>query len=613
MPGYNIQSLFRVLPQHTVALTCAKALELPQNGFLRGNQDWVEQAISYAYSRNIPWTVLTNFRQLWLFTGDVEVRRFITLDAENYLRDFEMLWLLGRDSIERGALDEEAEKLGVQPPKIAVEERLFAQLSVWREKLFKQIHLYKPELSFTLVDETIQRLFNRLIFIRTCEDRHIEDPAIMPLLRAQRERRSGGNLARGLHRAFRNFDGYYDSDLFARHILDDLHVDDEVLSEIIEGLHKVPGGLARYDFSVIDADILGRVYEQYLGRVAQIVTSRRREMQLRLERGVTPEAAIEEVIEVVERPQRRKSQGIYYTPRWVVDYIVRETVGKFTEEHSDNPEAIHELTVLDMACGSGSFLIRAYDELLAWHAENFGRVEGDIDPHERALILRNHVFGVDLDPQAVEIARLNLLLRALAQRELLPSLADNIRVGNSLISGGAAELGPYFGDNWEEKRPFNWDQEFRQVMDQGGFDVIIGNPPYVRIQGLDRTEASYFSKRYESSTGNYDLYVLFLERGMQLLKDGGVLGFILPNNFFKAKYGRGIRRLLSSDGLVTKVVDFRDAQIFGSGTNYTALLFLKKQHNKYVLHVDGREFAEQAPVGNLGNLDSLVKSLCRSN
>ena len=178
-------------------------------------------------------------------------------------------------------------------------------------------------------------------------------------------------------------------------------------------------------------------------------------------------------IQVVEAPQRRKERGIYYTPKWVVDYIGRQTVGRIIEEHEDTPDRVHEIRILDPACGSGSFLIRAYDELLRWHGVHTAMALEQLTHEYRMPVLRENIFGVDLDPQAVEIARLNLLLRALARRERLPTLAENVKRGNSLISGGEAELKLYFGDGWREKQPFDWEQEFPDVVREGGFDVVM--------------------------------------------------------------------------------------------------------------------------------------------
>ncbi|MDP3063363.1 MAG: N-6 DNA methylase, partial [Chloroflexota bacterium] len=545
---------------------------------LASQPKWETQAVSYAYSKSISWAVLTNFKELWLFAASEHGRRpFINLTLNEYLTDFEKLWLLSKESLESGLLDAEARKLGVVPPSTPVERRLFQQLRVWREKLFTNIHGYRPDLNFAQVDETIQMLFNRLIFIRTCEDRALEDPVLMPMLRQHLDaHRRGRPLVEELRRAFRQFDGYYDSELFALHLVDQTEMDDDLLEEVLKGLYTVPGGTAEYDFSAIDADILGRVYEMYLGHVAQVAARRHRELQLMFERGFTTEQALQEVVQVVEAPQRRKEHGIYYTPKWVTDYIVRQTVGRFIEEHEKRPDAIHEIRILDPACGSGSFLIRAYDELLRWHARSSGRPEAHVFADERLPILHNNIYGVDLDRQAVEIARLNLLLRALAKRERLPTLADNVKRGNSLVSGGEAELKPYFGDKWHEKQPFDWEREFPDATKDSGFDVVIGNPPYVRIQSLDRAEADYYRDHYESAYGSFDIYVPFIERGLKLLKPGGRLGYITSGKFLKAQYGKKLQELLMREATVDAIVDLSAQEVFAEATTYPAIIILRK-------------------------------------
>jgi methylase of polypeptide subunit release factors len=283
----------------------------------------------------------------------------------------------------------------------------------------------------------------------------------------------------------------------------------------------------------------------------------------------------EVTFEITAKKQRRKEHGIYYTPRFVTDYIVKETVGRFLQEHSYN-EALN-IKILDPACGSGSFLIRAYDELLNYHADKRSKAVSELDQWERLPILTGNIFGVDLDMQAVEIARLNLLLRSLAKREVLPSLASNIRQGNSLISGTEEELRPYFGDAWREKKPFDWEQEFGSIMAGGGFDVIIGNPPYVRIQTLPRDEVAYFSDQYQAAVGNYDIYCLFIERALNLLKPSGVAGFILPTKFFQAEYGKGLRKILTDADALYHIVDFSHERVFGEVSTYTCLLFLSRK------------------------------------
>src|SRR5918999_735013 len=551
----------------------------PLRAELDSNPDWVKQAVTYAYSKGVPWVILTNFKGLWAFSGDVQPKRFLTLAAERYLEDFDLLWLFSKEAVEAGTLEQEAARYGAFRPKVSIERRLYDQLSQWRGKLFTELHLYRKDLPWVVVDEAVQRLFNRLIFIRTCEDRKLEEPVLLPLLR-QYQRRSGTrSLWDSLRHTFTDFDASYDSQLFALHVLDQqAFFQDDTLAEVIQGLYEPPGGrgLVTYDFSLIDADVLGRGYEQNLGHVTQGGQQRIREYQLRLESGFSPDEAMDEAIEVIERPQRRKSQGIYYTPSWVVEHIVRQTVGRFMGEHKNRPDAIHNLSILDPACGSGSFLMRAYYELLQSHAGT--RPPEWVFSDERLKILHNNIYGVDLDPQAVEIARLNLLLRAVRERQRLPELGGNIKVGNSLISGGEAELNPFFGDSHRDKHPFTWEEQFSKVMGEGGFDVIVGNPPYVETSLIAEEERNYYRNYYQSAHGLFDLYVLFIERGIKLLKPRGRLGFITSGKFLRAQYGEKLCELIQQVSTVEAVVDLSAQKaIFGKeATTYPVILILRK-------------------------------------
>ena len=531
--------------------------------------EYVKQAITYAYNRGIIWAGLTDFEGLLVYNAQTG-RPFINLSWDSYLKDFDDLWLLSRESLENNVLNEKAEKYGALPPRLGVEQRLFNQLRHWREELFSQLYHYNPNLTFSQIDEVIQRLFNRLIFIRTCEDRKIEDRV---LLGTVHEWRSGGRkreLVEVLRSIFRDYDGYYDSDLFALHLVDQVFIEGMTIEGIINGLYEVPSGIASYDFSLIDVDVLGAVYEQYLGHVATVVKQRAKEAQIRMDLGYP----VEPSFELTAKKQRRKEHGIYYTPRFVTDYIVKETVGRFLKERSHNE--ILNIKILDPACGSGSFLIRACDELLNYHAYRSGKSVTELDQWERLPILIKNIFGVDLDMQAVEIARLNLLLRSLARRETLPSLADNIRQGNSLISGTEEELRSYFGDKWQEKKPFNWEQEFKDIVADGGFDVAIGNPPYVRIQTLPRDEANYYREFYQSAFGSFDIYILFLEQAIKLLKPGGRLGFITSGKFLKADYGKRIQQLLHQICTVESIMDLSAQQVFAEATTYPVIIVLKK-------------------------------------
>ncbi len=541
------------------------------------NADYIKQAITYAYNKGVTWAVLTDFRELRLFNAQ-SGKGWLSLNYAEYVSGFEKLWLFSKESLATGLLEKEAAQNGALPTPLPVETRLFKQLRQWREELFSQLKLHNEKLTFTQIDEIIQRLFNRLIFIRTAEDRHIENNVLRAMVNQWKSAGRPPELYDELKKIFREFDGYYDSDLFAIHLTDHVFVEGTTIEHIIDGLYEVPGGMASYDFSIIDADVLGAVYEQYLGYVAQIVKERAKTAQGQLALGIQTES-----INLVEKKERRKEQGIYYTPKFVTDYIVKETVGRFIAEHS--PTEIRNIKILDPACGSGSFLIRAFDELLKYYAsQKISQSEKDIDAADRISFLTNNIFGVDLDIQAVEIARLNLLLRSLARRDILPSLKENIRQGNSLISGTEEELKKYFGDSWRDKKPFNWAEEFKDIMANGGFDVVIGNPPYVRIQTLPRDEADYYRALYESAFGSFDIYVLFLEEAIRLLKPSGRLGFITSGKFLKADYGKYIQKMIRNKCTVESIIDLSAQKVFGEATTYPTIIILKKDKSQAKIH-----------------------------
>jgi len=442
---------------------------------------------------------------------------------------------------------------------------------------------------------------DRIIFLRMAEDRGIEDYGrLLGLV-------NGGGVYGRLREHFREADDRYNSGLFHFRrergreeepdtLTPTLDVDDAVLRGIIRGLYYPR---SPYEFSVLPVDVLGQVYEQFLGKVIRLTSSGHR-------------AKIE------EKPEVRKAGGVYYTPTYIVDYIVEKTVGKLLEKKRPGPRGgARRIKIVDPACGSGSFLIGAYQYLLDWHRDRYvadgpenwpqmiyqgpgGQWHLTID--EKKRILLNNIHGVDIDPQAVEVTKLSLLLKvlegeseasitrqlALIQARALPDLDDNIKCGNSLI-------GPDFYDNEqmsfldEEEHyrinVFDWREAFPQVFDgeNPGFDAVIGNPPYIRIQALKEfapVEVEHYKRAYRAAgKGNYDIYVVFVERGLDLLNKSGRLGYILPHKFFNAKYGGPVRDLVSSGNHLSEVVHFGDEQVFTGATTYTCLMFLDQTDN----------------------------------
>ncbi len=534
---------------------------------------WVQQAIDYAWTKSVTWALLSDFEGLRVFNAEWKETdpfraQFLDFNLDTYLTDFERLWWFSRQETLAGRLDREADKVGKRVKRLPVSLNLFDDLKQWRSDLYKSLRGFNSVYSPAQIDEAVLRLLNRLIFIRTAEDREVEPLRLMPLLRELEDKRQMDKLSARLVELFRQFDATYNSELFAPHFSEELYCDRPPLEALIRGLYEK--NFVRYNFNALEADVLGTAYEQYLGH---IVT------ETQDETGLVAAAS-----HVEEKRAKRKSQGIYYTPAFVTKYIVQQTVSRYLDEHGYNPS--RPPRILDMACGSGSFLIEAFDALDRFVAnmrgqsrpiplapfpkgkgelpsplgEGPGVGSGDLHDNLRRLeLLTSCIFGVDKDRQAVDVARLNLLLRALHGRSKLP-LLTNIYHADSL-------------------RPETWQTAFPEIMKEGGFDIIIGNPPYVRIQTLNKNEVEYFNQNFATATGNYDIYVLFVEQALKLLKPGGVMGFILPNKFMQVDYGLGLRKLLSVNKYVQKIVDFKESQVFEGATTYTCLLFLKKGEN----------------------------------
>ena len=416
--------------------------------------EFAEQAINYAWHKGATWAILTDFEGIKVFNAEWKSTNplqnmFFSLGCNQFLERFEQLWLLSRESLESGVIDTEAEKWGKKAKKVPVDKQLLSDLTRFRELLTKNIlkNNTSKNLSAEELDEAIQRIIDRLIFIRTLEDKQLEAPILQSLIREDQTKR----VHKKLNNAFRKIDDIYNSKLFAFHLCEELHIDDDVLEKIIIGLFKTSDETVHYDFSAIDADVLGNIYEQYLGYLLKKTEKRGK---------------------LVEGKAHRKEQGIYYTPTYVVDYIVKNTIGELAK---DKKFDLSEIKVLDPACGSGSFLMKAFDYLVTLDKKKNGVVEqtkldtsGASATYGRKIeILKNNIFGVDLDPKAVEIAQLNLLLKAAEKKHRLPTLQENIKVGNSLIDDSAVS-----------SRAFKWEEQFKEIIANGGFDVVVGNPPW---------------------------------------------------------------------------------------------------------------------------------------
>lgn len=331
--------------------------------------------------------------------------------------------------------------------------------------------------------------------------------------------------------------------------------------------------------------------------------------------------------EADERPSlnielKRKRDGVYYTPEWVVDRIVAETLGRCLDDvktacgwpaaNADRlptkeaiqayEEALREIRIVDPACGSGAFLITALRYLLdEWQAlqnvrqqvtRDYAKREGFEDEVVRDVLRRN-IYGVDINPASVEITKLALWLHTARGDRPLSSLDEHILDGNSLIGPEFYDgLAPYTADEQERINAFNWEEAFPDVFERGGFDVVVGNPPYVKLQNFRRVHgdmAEFLRRapgqggRYASTqTGNFDIFLPFIEKGIRLLNESGRLGYIAPSLWTVNEYGAGLRDWVMDGRYLWGWIDFGSYQVFDEGTTYTALQFYSRTPNDTV-------------------------------
>jgi len=500
---------------------------------------WAEQVINYCWNRGVTWAVLTDFETLQVFNSDFRPfnrisSRLFKLDSGEYIDDFDKLWLLSKDSFEGGHIDEWAKKHDKLAQKLFVSDKLFEDLTLWRRNLtnaFRKLN----DISEEELDEGVQRILDRFIFIRTAEDRRLNDRLLLHAIRDWEKSERKKNLYNQLIKIFRQMDEWYNSELFSHHYSETWKADDEFFAKIINKLYRDENGY-EYDFSVISADVLGGIYEQYLGYV-----------QGRIKKEVREERIWE----------KRKSQAIFFTPSYVVDFIVNETLGPLLRR--TELKDVHKIKVLDPACGSGSFLIAAYSKIL----EKIENGRPQVELFERFNILKDNIYGVDIDEQAIQISRLNLLLRVLNEKASMPTLGHNLRVGNSLLS---------FGDN--NLKPFDWKEEFKDVFDTSGFNVIIGNPPYIK----EYVNKAAFDGLHNSSyyQGKMDIWTLFACQAIDLLKEGGYFSFIAPNNWPNNSGASIFRKKILSEGKIIKYIDFGDYKVFPDAGIQTMIFIFQK-------------------------------------
>ena len=567
----------------------------------------------YGWSAKLPLAILTDFEEFAVY--DCRIRPDKNDRASKsrtlYMRfdEYEDRWseieeVFSRESVFKGSFDRYADSSKKKRGTAEVDEAFLAEIEGWRKELARNLALRNKSLEARDLNFAVQKTIDRIIFLRICEDRGIENYGQLQGLA------KGSKIYASLGKLFKKADDKYNSGLF--HFSDEktrpnpdewtlsLEIDDKVLRSIIRNLYYPD---SPYEFSVLAADILGQVYEQFLGRIIRL----------------TPSG----IAKVEQKPAARKAGGVFYTPTYVVDFIVRETIdpllkGKEPHEIAGRTKTTWKrskqrspLSIIDPSCGSGSFLIGAYQHLLNWYRDAYVRAGSDefkdrifqtrsdewrLTTAERKRILLDHIYGVDIDNQAVEVTKLSLLLKVLEgenqesidkqmrlfRERALPDLADNIKCGNSLIESDyyrGKQLSLIDTETRLKVNVFDWKGEFPSVTKTGGFDVVIGNPPWGASLGTD--ELGYLKARYSRVVARMvDTYIYFIDRAILLARPGGPVGFIIPSTILNQVDAEPVRRLLLERG-VNALISLGQG-IFGRKVLNTSTIFVSAEAAKEI-------------------------------
>ncbi|MFM9912227.1 MAG: Eco57I restriction-modification methylase domain-containing protein [Methylophilaceae bacterium] len=555
------------------------------------------QAIRYSWPKGLPIVVLTDFNYLHII--DSRFRPNINSASSRVVKswhhgDFldrekfaEVFYLLSRQSVASGSLEVFAET-ELPPLKVATRQyTLFAaeardfdedfldKLDEWRETLANVFKRARNELNGEELTECVQRTLDRLIFIRFLEDKGIEPDAIITRFGQNNKTHWQDFVA-----VCKRMDTVYNGVVFKAHRSLDavgFEPDSAVFSDICD---ELTDDHSPYNFDSIPVEILGRIYERFLGKV--VLTKRK-------------------TVEVVEKEDVRKAGGVFYTPDYIVAYMVEQSLGQ--QVNGKKPDDILKLRVIDTACGSGSFLIGVFAYLVHeltvyWRKQakppkdtvEMRDGEAHLTLQYKRQILINCIYGVDIDPQAVEVAQLSLYLKLLEEETtgsahqhkqleigvtLLPSLSRNIVMGNSLVTL-EDEGGDLFSmEKLHELKSLDFKAAFPQVFRTGGFDLVIGNPPY--IKEYTNREAFNHVRNSPYYQGKMDIWYLFACRGLDWLKpDSGMLALIATNNWVTNAGAKRLREKITRDARIEQLIDFGDYKVFRDAGIQTMILLAKR-------------------------------------
>ena len=568
---------------------------------IKEDHDPSYQVKRYGWSAKMSLSLLTDFEEFSVYdctkkpqpTDLSHKARLKYLTFEQYEKEWDFLWnVFSKEGVENGGFKDFLKNVPNKKGADTVDKEFLKSLDEWRTLLAETIIKENKQLDEDELNFVVQQTLDRIIFLRICEDRNIEPYGSL------KECLNHGDYYQNLLQEFKQADDKYNSGLFnfkKDKLSPQITISKKTIKTIINQLYYPE---CPYEFSVLSVEILGSAYEQFLGKTITINSKGIAETEL--------------------KPEVRKAGGVYYTPQYIVEYIVANTVEKLC--FNKTPSQVANIKILDPACGSGSFLLGAYQYLLNWHKDYYLKnpnkknpltPDGNLTTSEKKKILLNNIFGVDIDTNAVEVTKLSLLLRCMEgetlasishqmtmfKERVLPTLDDNIKSGNSLIDTDYYD--PRFDFGEEKKvKPFSWQKAYPSIFKSGGFDIVIGNPPYVFTRDVDWSDQvkNYFWSKFEISkaddksrknqSGKINLYILFIIKSTELLNNKGILSFIIPNGLLRTTTYDTARKFILERTTIERIVDLKDGVFEGVTASTIILNLINNTEKRDTLIID---------------------------
>ena len=556
---------------------------------IRENPEPALQVRNYGWNANLSISIVTDFEEFAIYDCTKKPKNIENANAKrlkyiyytDYLKEFDFIYdTFSYESVLNNSIETYAKsKINFKTAE-PVNKEFLKSLENWREYLATTIALRNNKLEEEEINFAVQQTIDRIVFLKVCEDRKIEkENNLFKLTKS-------GNLYQNLFQYFQIADQKYNSGLFdfkKDTITNNLEIDNKVIRNIITELYgksKETETEYGYNFAIIPVEILGLAYEQFLGKVIRLTAAHHAKIE--------------------EKPEVRKAGGVYYTPEYIVEYIVKQTVGKLIERKT--PEEISKIKILDPSCGSGSFLLGAYQFLLDYHLKYYDTnrsklklkdnpltADGSLTSQEKKRILLNNIFGVDIDTQAVEVTKLSLLLKALEgetetsiqtslklfNERVLPTIDTNIQCGNSLIGTDFYNAELFLTPKEERKiNVFDWHAGFPEIFKKGGFDCVIGNPPYGAL--FQKYETTYLLNSYNLQNYQLDSYFLFIEKSCRCLIENGLLGYIIPNTWLLNLTTSKIRDYIFKNVSIETIINYK-AKVFEQAVVDTQIILFKNR------------------------------------